>query len=81
MTIGPLARGKPTLEQGCLLSAGVFVLSLGGCVAAFSWNPDWGFSDWVFSDWAFLCLAAGGLSGLIGLVLLIARFDRRLRRE
>ena len=59
--------GRPTLEQGCVLSAGAAILFFGGCVAASS--LDW---ELLF----LLCTVAGALSALVGLVLLIVRLVR-----
>ena len=68
------ARGthRPTLEQGCLLAVGAVALTFGGCLAAAALD-----SDLLFQ----LSTIAGGLAALVGLVLLIARFDRWLRRD
>jgi hypothetical protein len=62
----------PTLEQGCLMSAGAVVLTLGGCLTAAALESDLLFS---VSGVGFI------LAGLVGLVLSIARFDRWLKRE
>jgi hypothetical protein len=69
---GTTVRTAPSLKQGCLMSAGAFVMALGGCVAAGVFNSD------VLLELSMVVFA---LAGVVGLVLLIARFDAWLKRD
>ena len=70
MTEEATERRGPTLRQGCMLSFWVVVLAFGGCLASGVLQSD------ILLE---LSMAGFVLAGLVGLVLLIARFDQWLR--